>query len=300
MNKKRKSCLDRISIRLFFRQIAFWLMPILLVTPGSTNDTSPKQLLKQEVSLKKGVRLTPGLFSISKDNRHFFGFCASENQNKVNEAAITGGKNRPIKIATVALPGNNAWVYGLFMLIVLGLLYGIRRYELNRQKLKAQLEKEVLHSERVRLQAEMERLENGRLEEVDRLKSNFFANISHEFRTPLAVIMGMTETFESLEKTEYWEAIKLIRRNSKELLRLVEQMLDLSKAESGDLKLRLVHGDIVKYLQYLAESLQSYAATKQINLVFYNEVTSLYMDYDEEKLQHVVYNLLSNAIKFYP
>jgi DNA-binding response OmpR family regulator/two-component sensor histidine kinase len=92
----------------------------------------------------------------------------------------------------------------------------------------------------------------------------------------------------------------LISRNSKNLLRLVNQLLDLSKLDSGKMTLDKIQGDIVQYLQYLTESFYSMAGEKNIRLVFYPEVEEVIMDYDEVKIQHIIYNLLSNAIKFTP
>lgn len=134
------------------------------------------------------------------------------------------------------------------------------------------------------------------VEQSERYKEKFLANISHEFRTPLTVIMGMTE---ELEKNPD-QAKKMIFRNSENLLGLINQLLDLSKLESGKLELNLVQGNIVPYIQYLSESFQSFAETKDIHLLFYQEAEELVMDYDEEKVQQIVSNLLSNAIKFSP
>lgn len=135
-----------------------------------------------------------------------------------------------------------------------------------------------------------------RAEQSEAVKEKFLNNISHEFRTPLTVIMGMTEEWEKNPD----EAKKMIFRNSESLLGLINQLLDLSKLEAGKLDLNLRQGNIVPYLQYLSESFQSYAETKDIQLLFYQEVEELVMDSDEEKVKHIVSNLLSNAIKFTP
>jgi len=93
---------------------------------------------------------------------------------------------------------------------------------------------------------------------------------------------------------------QFILRNAGNLLRLVNQMLDLSKLDSGKLSIHWEMGDVVLFLQYLSESFHSYAATKDIQLTYYPEVKSLAMDYDREKLQQIISNLLSNALKFTP
>ncbi|MCF8247048.1 MAG: helix-turn-helix domain-containing protein [Saprospiraceae bacterium] len=164
------------------------------------------------------------------------------------------------------------WAYLFYVLAAGGILFGIRRFELRRQSINA---------------------EALRLQELDALKSRLYTNITHEFRTPLTVIMGMIENIRGHENER-----KLIRRNSKNLLRLINQLLDLSKLDSGTMKMDVVQGDIINYLQYLTESFHSMAHEKKVRLTFYSEIPELVMDFDEVKIQHVVYNLLSNAIKF--
>jgi signal transduction histidine kinase/CheY-like chemotaxis protein len=146
---------------------------------------------------------------------------------------------------------------------------------------------------RQRLKRELEKAEGHRLRELNTLKSRLYTNITHEFRTPLTVIMGMADNIQGYDQER-----KLIRRNSNNLLRLINQLLDLSKLDSGALNLDLVQGDIINYLQYLTESFYSMAREKEVRLTFYSEIPELVMDFDEGKIQHIVYNLLSNALKF--
>ena len=166
------------------------------------------------------------------------------------------------------------WAYLLYGLVAGVILWSIRVFEMKRQSRKAK---------------ELRQLELGAF------KSRLYTNITHEFRTPLTVIMGMTDNIKghSVEK-------ELILRNSENLLRLINQLLDLSKLDSGMLKVDAIQADIVSYLQYLTESFYSMAEEKQIRLTFYPEVKALVMDFDEEKIQQIIYNLLSNALKFTP
>jgi DNA-binding response OmpR family regulator/two-component sensor histidine kinase len=94
------------------------------------------------------------------------------------------------------------------------------------------------------------------------------------------------------------KATTLIKRNGQNLLTLVNQMLDLSKLESGNLKLELEQKDVVSFLLYVAESFQSFGESKGIRLMAYSEIDELVMDYDEEKLKQIISNLLTNAIKY--
>ncbi len=173
------------------------------------------------------------------------------------------------------------WAYIAYACLAVGLIVSIRRYELNR----------IL----VRKKAQY-------LSELDTMKTNFFTNITHEFRTPLTVILGMTDNLkssvENLPLNEANKSLDMIQRNGETLLRLVNEMLELAKLESGKLALHPRQSDVIPYVKYLCESFHSYAQENQINLVVYAEIDHLVMDFDSKKLETIILNLLSNAIKF--
>lgn len=139
-----------------------------------------------------------------------------------------------------------------------------------------------------------------RLKDKDELKNKLYTHITHEFRTPLTLIQGMANQIEKAAIKDRRIAAKLIQRNSQNLLNLVNQMLDLSKLEDGNLSLNWVQGDVVKFVLYVEESFQSYAKMRGIDVQFFSELEIVLMDYDEVKLQQIISNLLSNAIKFTP
>ena len=116
------------------------------------------------------------------------------------------------------------WAYSTYALLFVFSLYGIRRYELNRAGLRNQikLDEAVLKEK----------------EETDKMKSSFFANISHEFRTPLTLILGPAEKILSDNSEDIKKDVSIIKRNSGRLLQLINQLLDLSKLEAGKLKLK--------------------------------------------------------------
>lgn len=150
--------------------------------------------------------------------------------------------------------------------------------------------------ERVRFrQAEAEKLRA-----LDAARSQFFTNISHEFRTPLMVILGMADQIQEAPSQQVTERAVLIRRNGGKLLRLVEQVLDLSRLEAGTLEAHYVQADVVAELKYLLESFHSLAEAKGISLHFSCQQEELWMDTDPEKLEHLLGNLLDNAIKYTP
>lgn len=165
---------------------------------------------------------------------------------------------------------------------------------------------------RLNLRQKLERQESLRLRELDEFKNRFFTNITHEFRTPLTVILGMSEQLAGGswlsalgdEKPAVQGKISMIKRSGENLLRLINQLLDLAKLESKTLKINKVQGDVLQYLRYIAESLHSLSNAQNVLLRVESNPDSyrekIIMDYDPERLLQIVYNLLSNAIKFTP
>jgi signal transduction histidine kinase/DNA-binding response OmpR family regulator len=152
---------------------------------------------------------------------------------------------------------------------------------------------------RNQLSKRMEHAERLRLQELDSFKNRFFTNITHEFRTPLTVILGMSERLENDGVTSS-HPVTLIKRNGQNLLRLINQILDLAKLESHALQIHNIQGDVLPYLRDITESLQSLANAQNVLLRVESKEDELLMDYDPERLLQIVHNLLSNAIKFTP
>lgn len=143
--------------------------------------------------------------------------------------------------------------------------------------------------------------ENQQLKEVDGFKSRFFTNVTHEFRTPLTVILGVSEQIEGqIQSVELKSKLGLIRRNGQNLLRLINEILDLAKLESHSLNIQNVQGDILAYLRYISESLHSLSNSQNVLLKVESSESRIVMDYDPDRIMQVVHNLLSNAIKFTP
>lgn len=140
---------------------------------------------------------------------------------------------------------------------------------------------------------------NKKLKELDQIKSRFFTNISHEFRTPLSLILGPLE--KRLENTncEDKESFKLMHRNARRLQNLINQLLDLSRIESGSMELHLEESDLAKTLRFASTSFSSLAERKGI---FYRQdIPDTFIGcYDRDKVEKIINNLLSNAFKFTP
>ena len=146
----------------------------------------------------------------------------------------------------------------------------------------------------------MEELEARHLKEMNEFKDRFFTNITHEFRTPLTIINGMTDLITACPGEWMGTGLQKIKNNSGILLQLVNQMLNLAKTESGAISVNLIRRDVNKYLAYLTEQFSSEALRRKIDLKFASVEESFEMDFDPEKLMHIITNLVSNALKYTP
>ncbi|WP_315789280.1 response regulator [Fischerella sp. JS2] len=138
-----------------------------------------------------------------------------------------------------------------------------------------------------------------RLLELDKQKTEFFQNISHEFRTPITLIQGPLETAVSDKKGLSYEQSAIALRNSRRLLRLVNQLLDLQRLDAGRMQPSFRPCDLVEFVSQIVESFRPYCEKKGLRLTT-NMAKCPKVYLDMEKFDKVVYNLLSNAMKFTP
>lgn len=146
-----------------------------------------------------------------------------------------------------------------------------------------------------------EKLEQEKIESANRLKLKFFTNISHDFRTPLSLILSPVETLLETE-TDPVKAnnLQIIKQNALRLLRLVNQILDFRKVENQKMKLQPISGDIVATLRGIFLTFSELAQKKKISLLFESGEERLVMDFDPDKIDKIFVNLISNALKFTP
>jgi signal transduction histidine kinase/DNA-binding response OmpR family regulator len=151
-----------------------------------------------------------------------------------------------------------------------------------------------------RIFTNLEHKEVLRQKELNEAKSRLYTNITHEFRTPLTVILGIADLLKKNSSNDMDSKSEMIKRNAKYLLRLVNQLLELNKLESGNLKLNKVNGNIIQFLRYIFYLNENYRQGKKLDFHFHSESQNLCLDFDPEKITKIFSNLLSNAIKFTP
>ncbi|MEM6346033.1 MAG: tetratricopeptide repeat protein [Bacteroidota bacterium] len=197
---------------------------------------------------------------------------------------------------------SNFLLAGLALMLLFGFILWNRFRLTRRQKRIIEQEKGKLDQAYTDLDQEKNKLDqaNAKLLELDRFKSRFFTNLSHEFRTPLTVIGGMIQQIETNPQRWVKQGSDIIQKNVSSLLSLINQILDLRKLESGSLSLSVIQGDIVQYLKLQTEAVRSLADSKKVQLSFQSEEEAILMDFDPDKLLLIHTNLLSNAIKFTP
>ena len=179
------------------------------------------------------------------------------------------------------------WAYVGYVSLLVGLLFAGYRVRLRQVQLKQR--------------AEMEHFKAERLADVDRLKSRFFANISHEFRTPLTLILGPIRTWrEKAHEEKEAKDLGMAERNAHRLLRLINQLLDLSKLEAGAMKLRASRMNIVPLVKGIAYSFETSAGMRKVELNVVVEQEGIEVYCDKDMVEKILINLLSNAFKFTP
>jgi signal transduction histidine kinase/DNA-binding response OmpR family regulator/streptogramin lyase len=168
------------------------------------------------------------------------------------------------------------------------------------EKQQEEREKDLLErqAEREALLLKQQKERENHLTEMDRLKTGFFTNISHELRTPMTVISGRLETVLNVETDEKKKgALSIVLRNAQRVSTLVNQLLDFRKIEEGKVHVEATHGDLVPSMNHWISSLQVLAEKKQITLSL-EAMEECKGQFDFDKLQKICTNLISNAIKY--
>ena len=178
-----------------------------------------------------------------------------------------------------------SWGLPLLSIVILVVAWWILTGRLSRLRLNDQLR--------------LEKMEAERLKELDTVKSDFFSNVTHEFRTPLTLILGhLDQVIPTIADDRAKKELIVVKRNARLLEKLINQLLDIAKIEADRMDLDLRKGNIIPFVNEIQNSFQSLAERKGVGLVFNAESDQVIMDFDPDKVELIFFNLLSNAFKF--
>jgi signal transduction histidine kinase/ligand-binding sensor domain-containing protein/DNA-binding response OmpR family regulator len=216
----------------------------------------------------------------------------TQNTNELNKGEIS------LNITVLPPFFKSIYAYISYILLLFGGLYYLR--ERGIRKLKLEFENTQATKEVERKTAQ-EREEARRMHQLDLMKIKFFTNVSHEFRTPLSLILLPVESLiKSLNDPDQQGQLVTIKRNGKRLLNLVNQLLDFRKMEHNELKIYFKQGDIIKFIKEVSTSFIDIAHQKQIDFLIESDSASYDTKFDHDKIERVLFNLLSNSFKFTP
>ncbi|WP_434035557.1 two-component regulator propeller domain-containing protein [Formosa sp. 4Alg 33] len=195
---------------------------------------------------------------------------AANNDGYWNEVGTT------LNIKILPAPWFSWWSYILYAMAFVTLLWWLRHNAIKRNNLQKE-------------------------QEINDLKIKFFGNISHEFRTPLTLILGPLEKMlKENHDAPQARQLRLMSRHTKRLLSLVNQLLDFQKIGSGELKVNATTGDLVQFIRELSYSFLEFSNEKDIHFEFKTDIESCQTLFDNDKIEKIIFNLLSNAFKFTP
>lgn len=187
---------------------------------------------------------------------------------------------------------NYGWITSFSLLVVLiemiVFIFFVGRIILDYEQGKSQAEKQLL----------LKQEQASKLEEISQLKTQFFTNISHEFRTPLTLLTAPLDNFRKKYPEE--TIIPAMQRNVKRLQTLINQLLDLSKLDAGQVAIEVQHTNLSLFMGQLMANFESFAQTKRIIFSHQQSHQSFFTLFDADKIEKIATNLVSNAIKFTP
>lgn len=204
----------------------------------------------------------------------------------VNNDGVWSETPATIGITLHPAPWNTWWARLSYLVLVAGAIYLIMRVKLERARITNQLK--------------LERLAREKEHELSESKTQFFTNISHEFRTPLSLILLPLESL--LVNDDFTPAVRdrliTVHKSADKMMRLVSELMDFNKLESSEMKLHVKHGEIISFIRELALEFNDLAIKKGIQFTLRTSVTELHGWFDHDKLEKVFANVLSNAFKF--
>lgn len=225
---------------------------------------------------------TTAHYTIQNPGNYTFEVKGANNDGIWNEEPTT------LKIKVQPAPWRSWWAFLIYTLLILSALYTLIWILKSKEVLKYELD--------------LEHLENVRKEETNKMKLQFFTNVSHEFRTPLTLILGPLQQLLADYKGSHkmFEKLLVIENNANQLLKLINRLMDFRKFENNQFELQAAEGDINKFLKEIYFSFSELAKEEGYNYTFESSDEQILVYFDASKLERVFYNLISNAFRFTP
>ncbi|MGZ5248289.1 MAG: response regulator, partial [Flavitalea sp.] len=199
----------------------------------------------------------------------------------------TWSEERSIRIKIEPPFWRSPLAFILYIIGAVGILILARKITLDRAHMRFEVAQQKTEAERVQA--------------LDQLKTKFFTNVSHEFRTPLSLILSpLDQIIKHTPDPDQKKQLHLVQRNAKRLLNLVNQLLDFRKMEVQEIKLYPAIGDIILFIRDISYSFTDISEKKGIEFSFESNVESLEIYFDRDKMEKIMFNLLSNAFKYTP
>ncbi|GGD27342.1 hybrid sensor histidine kinase/response regulator [Hyunsoonleella pacifica] len=269
------------DIELVYNQGNFSLM---FAMPNFINSSSNSYLYRLQGLENDWVETSTNVasYTIQKSGNYKFEVKGVNSDGVINEIPTT------LNIVVKPAPWATWWAYSLYGLLIIGTLYYLYNTLKSKTKLKHQLELEHVKTEQI--------------EEINKSKLEFFTNISHEFRTPLTLILGsLQQVLDDYQgSSKMFKKLKVVESSSNQLLKLINRLMDFRKYENRVMKLEVAKGDIVNFVEEIYLSFSEYAKEKKHTYNFSTSAKVIDLYFDNAKLERVFYNLISNAFKYTP
>ncbi len=221
-------------------------------------------------------------YTIQKPGEYIFEVKGINSDGIINETATK------LIILVKPAPWFSWWAYTIYILAIISIMYYLLSVSKSKTKLKHELQ--------------LEHLEAEQLKKVNQAKLEFFTNISHEFRTPLTLILGpLQQILENYTgSSQMFEKLKVIHSNGKHLRLLIDRLMNFRKYEHKLVKIKVSESNIVEFLKEIYLSFYEYAKNGEYEYNFYTSSDEIMLFFDAEKLESVFFNLISNAFKYTP
>jgi signal transduction histidine kinase/ligand-binding sensor domain-containing protein/DNA-binding response OmpR family regulator len=228
------------------------------------------------------TKQTEAFFTLQTAGEYTFQVKAANHDN------VWTNRTTNLSIIVHPAPYKTWWAYVTYLIAIFGLFYGISWMLQSRARLRNKLQ--------------LEYIENQKKEALNKSKLQFFTNISHEFRTPLTLILGPLQNIlnDYTGTNAIYKKLKVIEGSANHLLRLINRLMDFRKLESNQLELKTVEGNIVKFLQEIYLSFSEHAKIGKYQYHFNASEDVILVYFDRYKLERVFYNLISNAFRYTP